>query len=286
MTAKNAKSKTVAAATTEVAAQDLALLEALEAPPAAPTIEELESIEAQAQIMASYEAQAAPAQAANEAQAPAADPAVSFQEIFENVSDGTVHAMIAAFTNSFAERARFEHEANPTNSNIQKTLSKELAGHSAFGMAKGLAAIGVSAEYLNDMETSAKRRNVYTLGKLRDLVSAVLGGRINNAINRAVMISLVRLHDQQLAFTQQTAKECASDKIALSNLAAAPYMTRHTVAEGTADTQANSTMKALEILGVVENKGTKRGREFVLTDTPFSKAMVSMVRRVYLGQPV
>ena len=219
------------------------------------------------------------AQAPAEEQAPAAnsaEPPSSFTEVLDAVTTEEVEMMRAALIVSFKNRADFEHEADATNDNIQKTLSKELAKHQLPNVLRALVAAGVDAQYVNVSEMGSKRRNVYALQKLSDLLYGAVTGHIKNAINLAVVSSMAKLKDMTLPFTGEVAKACASDKFAVG----ADYkgvINRHTVAESTASTQASSTMTALEVLGVVTNIGTRNHPVYKLTETALAKRLVEVV---------
>lgn len=162
-------------------------------------------------------------QAADEAatQAPAADEddadTKTFAELVDAVTDADVTAMQGALAAAFAERATFEHETNPGNDNIQKTLSKVQKGHLAHGISKAMRAIGLDPNYLNKSEVAGKRRNVYALQKLQDLIYGASSGHVKNAINLAVLVSMIRCERAGVHFTGLVAKACASDKIGVNN---------------------------------------------------------------------
>lgn len=207
------------------------------------------------------EAQADEAEAADQACFKDLVAAVTVEQAQQKAQD-----LVAAF----AERAQFEIDADPTNSNIQKTLSKVQRAHLTPGVVAAMVVAGVDAGHINENEAGAKRRNVYALEKLRDLLYAAVTGHMKNAINIACMATLTKTKDlSALPFTGLVARGCASDKVAVPNDYKG-YMTSHTVSAATASTQASSTMTALEVLGVVTNVGSRSHPIYKLTATPLS----------------
>lgn len=218
-------------------------------------------------------------QAANQAADPAQaqiDPALPFTTALDAVTEIQVNKMTTDLLAAFADRAKYEREANPNNDNIQKTISKCIKGITP-GIVKALVVNGTIADYINESEVTGKRRNVYALEKLRDILYGAVTGYPQNAINQAILVSMVKLDDLKLPFTGAVAKACASDKVAVDPTYK-PHLRRHTVAEGTASTQMSSTMTALEVLGVVKNTGTRQHPIFELTATPLAQRLVEVVR--------
>ncbi|NKX37334.1 hypothetical protein HGG70_05220 [Rhodobacteraceae bacterium R_SAG4] len=209
------------------------------------------------------------------------DATLPFMDMLAAIPETRVASVMAGVTAGFAERARFEAEANPNNSNIQKTLTKLQKGHLTPGVMRASIIAGAGENYMNVSEVGGKRRNVYALDKMRDILYGAVVGHMKNAINIACLSSLVRLMDVQIQFTGAVAKACASDKVAIDTHIK-PYLSRHTVAESTASTQASSTMTALEDLGVVKNSGTRQHPVWAMTDTPLSKRLVEIVRAKHL----
>jgi hypothetical protein len=223
------------------------------------------------------------AEAPDEAEAPieAQNDDLSFAERIDAVSQEQTEHMLAALSTGFANRATFEREKSGWNDNIQKTISKAVTKFAAVGIAKQMVAANANGDFMNESEVSGKRRNVYAFDKLHDLLAGASRGHMNNAINQAVAVSLVRCADVKLPFTMEIAKAAASDKCALP-VAYVPYMRRHTVSASTASTQASSTMTALEVLGIVKNVGSHRMQVFELVDCALTRALVDHVRKAYL----
>jgi hypothetical protein len=242
-----------------IAIAEILAAEELAAPPAEIILDVADIVQATAEANGGEaQDQAVQAPAENEASDEALDETVrSFTALFDAVSNADVEAMQRALTAAFADRAAYEREAHPENDNIQKTLSKVQKGHLAHGISKAMRAIGMDPNYLNKSEVSGKRRNVYALEKLQDLIYGASSGWVKNAINAAVLVSMVRLEKAGVPFTGLVAKACASDKIAV-DAQLKSLLARHTVSESTASTQSSSTMTALEDLGAVVNMGTQK----------------------------
>lgn len=232
-----------------------------------------------AQAALAAEAQQVVADEADEDEA--LDDALPFDELMTAIPDARVQQVMASVAAGFADRARFEAEANPTNTNIQKTLSKLQKGHLTPGVMRASIISGVGESYMNVSEVNGKRRNVYALEKMRDILYGAVTGHLKNAINIACLASLVRLEAVQIPFTGAVAKACASDKMAIDTHIK-PYLRRHTVSESTASTQSSSTMTALEDLGVVKNSGTRQQPVFALTDSPLAKRLVEVVKTKHM----
>lgn len=246
---------------------------------------------AEALAEANGASQALADQAAAAAQAPeedanqaAVDDGKPFAELFDAVSDATVGTTTQTVIAGFAERAQFELDADAQNTNIQKTLTKLQKGLTP-GVVRALVVAKTDTGYMNKSEVSGKRRNVYALEKLKDVLYGAVTGHPQNAINKAVLSSMIRLKDVGLPFTAAVAKACASDKVAVENHYK-PHLVRHTVAESTASTQQSSTMTALEDLGVVVNTGTRQFPIYEMTKTPLAVRLEEVVRTKLLAPAV
>lgn len=205
----------------------------------------------------------------------------TFLEQRDAVSAEQVTQMQTDLIAAFADRAAYERASNPNNDNIQDTLTKVQKGHLAHGISQGFVAAGVDPNYLNKSEVTGKRRNVYALSKLQDIIYGAATGTMKNAINIAVLASMVKLERAQIAFTGAIAKACASDKVAVE-VNVGIHLTRHTVAESTASTQSSSTMTALEDLGAVVNNGSQKHPIWSFTDTALAKRIKEVVTTKHL----
>jgi hypothetical protein len=255
---------------------------------AAEEAEEIVNMEITDIVQATAEAHGAEeamAQAGDAVEAQAEEEAVdsrSFIELRDEVTTDQVAVMQANLVKAFADRAAFERASNPNNDNIQKTLTKVQKGHLAHAISQGFVAAGIDANYLNKSEVTGKRRNVYALEKLQDLIYGASSGHLKNAINIAILASMVKLERAAIDFTGALAKAAASDKVAVeTNMKA--LLVRHTVAEATASTQSSSTMTALEDLGAVVNKGTQKHPTWTFSSTPLAKRLKEVVIAKHLG---
>ena len=225
------------------------------------------------------DADQAPAEDASADQAPGDETTVSFKDLLAGITEARVAEENLDLLAAFAERANFEKDADASNTNIQKTLTKLIRSFSTPGVARALIAIGVDKHFVNENEVGSKRRNVYALEKMRDILYGAVTGHLKNAINLAALTSLMRLDAINEPFTGEVAKACASDKTACpAHLKA--LLRRHTVSESTASTQASSTMVALEVLKIVTNTGTRNRPVYKLTDT----ALTRHLRDMFKGQ--
>lgn len=206
----------------------------------------------------------------------------TYADLIADVTDGDIAAMQVNLAAAFADRASYERTSNPNNDNIQKTLTKVQKGHLAHGISKALKAVGVDPNYLNKSEVAGKRRNVYALEKLQDIIYGAQTGHFKNKINIAVMASLVKLEAAQIAFTGAVAKACASDKMPCE-VHLKGLLSRHTVSEATASTQSSSTMTALEDLGVVINNGSQKFPLWSLTNTALTNRLREVVRTKHMS---
>ena len=187
------------------------------------------------------------------------DPVPSFLDAYQAQEIVARQIVAADVDNEFETRATYERAVNPNNANIQDTLKKERARMAQPGLAGVLLAVDVSPEFINRELITGKRYNVYALGKLNDLMYALVSGHMKNAVNIAVMRSLFACRKAGYAFTGVVAQAAVSDKVKIDKAIGA-VLTRHTVSAATAPTQTSSTMSALETLGVVANRGSQKLR--------------------------
>lgn len=176
---------------------------------------------------------------------------------------------------NLADRARYEFEENPENDSIQQTLTGLHRKFQTDGVLRSAIVAGLDLDVFNKQEVKAKKRNVYALQKLRDLLYAATTGHFDNAVNIATLKSLKAL-DGQYLFTGLVARACASDKVAVDKQVGA-LLSRHTMSEASASTQSSSTMTALEDLGVVKNVGSRQHPVYALTWTPMCERLMAIV---------
>lgn len=174
----------------------------------------------------------------------------SFLERMAAVDAETKHRMVWDIANRLDDRiARAVDEAPVKIKNLERARSKMVTGQVALALA---AAGRHDAEFINRSVMAGSEFNVYGLFKLPDLINGLAGGTITNAINIAIVRSMFALERAGISFDFETAKSAASIEHPVSRMGVRQHLTRHTVAKGTASTQAGSTMHALKALGVVD----------------------------------
>ena len=205
------------------------------------------------------------------------EPAVpEFTEVLAEITEDVRDQMMTALTAGFDTRAEYEKVKNGFNENIQDTIKKERAKMVRPGLAAILAAANVDPKFINREEHTGKRFNVYAFGKINDVIYGLSTGHFKNAINLAIMRSMFKFRASGLPFTGLMAEAAASDKVKVDK-AMASVLVRHTVAAGTASTQKSSTMNALEVLGIVQNKGSDKFPIYELTDAPITKRVEALL---------
>lgn len=202
----------------------------------------------------------------------------SFDQLMGEIPDADADTFVRCLAESIDGREMFEEAKNPDNANIQRTLKKLRHQVVTRRAARTLLIANVDPGFVNRELHDGSRYNVYAVGKLGDLVSGLTGGTIGNAINKAIVASLIRCRDAGVTFTMEVAKMCCSRNYTGKDEAsgkARSHLIRHTVAASTAPTQASSTMQALQTLGVVRAEGGKNPT-YTLTDTPVSRKLQEM----------
>lgn len=284
---KNAKTATAAVETvapelTTVPAPDMNL-ESLLGDLAALEEEQvkLEEAELREQIVAQ-------AQAADEADEAAEAPATDEEptEVLDPIDEvehvpGVLKEMLEAVTeeqkvhkqaevnDAFARRASFERSRGSKKLGKLDSYRQKM---STLPLCAVLVATDVDPDFINRSISEGKRFNIYAIDKLNDVLMGLETGTLKNAHNRAIMKSLFAFRKAGMSFTGLMAQAAASDKIKVEP-DQAKLLTRHTVDAGTAPTQASSTMSALQIMGIVINRGSQKYPEWTLTDTPQTRAL-------------
>lgn len=202
----------------------------------------------------------------------------TFMQMVEEVTPQRTGTFVKKIEAAFDERAKHEADAAPANSSIQSKLKKERAKMVAPAIAALTLAAEVDPGFINrsNGENTAKRYNVYAIGKLTDLLQGLKMGHLKNAVNLCVVRSLFALNKADRPFTGDLARAAVSGALPVSKEDDA-IMTRHTAAASTAPTQASSTMSALTTLGVVTNTGTVKHPTYVLTDNPVVERLREVV---------
>lgn len=206
-------------------------------------------------------------------------PVVSFGEAMAEYDDEARKEAAAKVGGQFDDRIRFEQSQPDHKPSIVATLNKSRAKLAMPSAAAVLLAAQVPVSFMNRSISAGSAYNVYAVEKVADIVKALGGGELGNAINIAVCRSLFRFRAAGETFTGEMAKACASDKIRIQGQIA-KVLVRHTVSASTAPTQASSTMQALTTLGIVKNKGTQKAPVYELTDTPQTKRLEEVVTKL------
>ncbi|QNG62588.1 hypothetical protein B1VFA_058 [Rhizobium phage B1VFA] len=178
---------------------------------------------------------------------------------------------------SFEDRIAFEKAQPGLSSKMVPNLEAEQKKMATIGAAGLFLAMDIDPGFINREVSTGSRFNVYALQKVNDLIVALDGGFMQNAINKAIVQSLFNFRDAGIPFTGNAALCAVSDKIK-ADRAIAKHLVRHTVSPNTASTQKSSTMTALKTLGIVENTGTRGNEVWTLTDTPATRRLEEIVR--------
>jgi hypothetical protein len=200
----------------------------------------------------------------------------TFADLIAGVSPAAMKARAAELTSGFEARMIFENQMHPANMTIQAKLSKAKKQFETLGMAAYTVAAGIDPAFVNRSVSEGKRFNVYAFDKLSDVLSYIgTGGVMKNAINKAILKSLVSCEAAKEPFTGLIASAAASDKIKVP-AAINKLLTRHNVGATTAPTQTSSTMNALMIAGIVINVGQGRMPIYQLTQSPAAQRVREM----------
>ncbi|SOC90031.1 hypothetical protein SAMN05216358_0050 [Rhizobium sp. AN5] len=178
----------------------------------------------------------------------------------------------------FTERKEFEKAQPGLSSKMIPNLEAEEKKMATIGAAGIFLAMDIDPSFINREVSTGSKFNVYALQKVNDLIVALDGGFMQNAINRAIVMSLFNFRDAGVPFTGQAALCAVSDKIK-ADRAIAKHLVRHTVSANTASTQKSSTMTALKTLGIVTNSGPRGQEVWTLTDTPATRRLEEVVRK-------
>lgn len=183
----------------------------------------------------------------------------------------------AEIVGEFTARKEFE-KAQPTcSSKMIPNLEAEEKKMATIGAAGLFLAMDIDPSFINREVSTGSRFNVYAFQKVNDLIVALDGGFMQNAINRAIVTSLFNFRDAGVPFTGVAALAAASDKVKVDR-AMSKHLVRHTVSANTASTQKSSTMVALKTLGIVVNSGARGQEVWSLTDTPQTRRLEEVVR--------
>ncbi|OWZ90382.1 hypothetical protein B9J07_27740 [Sinorhizobium sp. LM21] len=183
----------------------------------------------------------------------------------------------AEVVTEFTQRIAFEKAQPGCSSKMVPNLEAEQKKMATIGAAGLFLAMDIDPSFINREVSTGSRFNVYAFQKVNDLIVALDGGFMQNAINRAIVTSLFNFRDAGIPFTGAAALAAASDKVK-ADRAMTKHLVRHTVSANTASTQKSSTMTALKTLGIVTNSGTRGAEVWTLTDTPATRRLEQVVR--------
>lgn len=192
----------------------------------------------------------------------------TFADLVAAVSEKAMKARAEELASQFDARMTFENKERPSNMTIQSKLAKAKKHFQTWGMANYTIAADIDPGFVNRSVAEGKRFNVYAFDKLLDVLTGIgTKGVMSNAINIAILKSMVTCEANNVPFTGLIASGCASDKIKLAPAPINKLLTRHNVGATTAPTQTSSTMNALMIAGIVINVGQGRMPVYQLTQT-------------------
>lgn len=190
----------------------------------------------------------------------------------DSLTPDVVAKMRETTTRAIDDRAAYEQAKHGGASNIDKTLANIRKHLDADEPARMLFATKVDPFVFSRSRGGANQYNVYAIQKVVDLLAALRGGKIANAINRAVLHSIHAFEKAGVGFTSEHAKDATSDKRRVADKKTLELLTRHNVSASTASTQASSTMQALETLGIVASSGGRQP-SYRFTDTLAARRM-------------
>lgn len=217
------------------------------------------------------------------------EPEVTLDNLIAKISDDEAKVKVFHIARQLDIREAFQIEkadllaaekGGEPSLNILKTLKAIRQQMVTLRAAKLFSAIKVDPDFMNRSIHAGACYNVYAIPKVADIVYGVTNGVIRNAINIACMKTLFRLHDLEIPMTMEVAKSAASKQYGIKHMNAAirAHLISHTVAEGTASTQASSTMQALCTLGVVSSNNVGKNPTFTLNaDAPITKKLRELI---------
>lgn len=195
------------------------------------------------------------------------------RDLVTNVTPKAMKQKEKEISSEFASRIAFEEAQPGLSGKMVPNLEAAQKKMATPGTAAIFCAIDIDPTFINREIAAGSKFNVYGLQKVNDLVTGIGAGILQNAINRAVLMSMFNFKKAELPFTGEAALAAVSDKIKVDK-AISKHLVRYTVSANTASTQKSSTMNALEVLGiVVSNKLRGNAEVFTLTDTPQTRRL-------------
>lgn len=198
---------------------------------------------------------------------------VNLIEAADAVSKQKQTAQIKAFATAFDNRSAHETLMNKGGTSIQDKLKSVRQRFETPGVAALTVAANVSPDFINRSVSGDKRFNVYAIQKMADILQGLRTGHVKNQVNKAIVASMFACEKAKQPFTGHLALASVSSSIKVKEKGVASILTRHTVAESTAATQASSTLNALEVLGAVKNTGTTRAPIWTLQPGPVTERL-------------
>lgn len=205
------------------------------------------------------------------------DPSKDFAELLAALPEDAKLDKAKAIGASFDDRIEWLKTNKPNNTTQAPKLDSYRKKLALPSKAAVLLVTGTSEEFINRSISAGSTYNIYAIDKVIDLVNSLTGDTKMNAINKAVLKSMLNFKNEGISFTGEMAKAAASDKIRISDKKAAGLLARHTVDAGTAPTQSSSTMSALQTLGIVVNRGSMKAPVYELTDTPATRKLAEVL---------
>lgn len=162
----------------------------------------------------------------------------------------------------------------PGKVNSLNKAEKELATVGAAGF---FCAVDIDPSFINRNIAGDGRFNVYALDKIRDIISGIGGGFLQNPINRAVIASMLNFRDAGVPFTMAHMQAAISSGVKIER-SLAKHLVRHTVAPSTAPTQSSQMSHTLQVMGIATAQTIGRVTTFTLTDTPQTRRLEQILR--------
>ena len=226
------------------------------------------------------QSKAQPAATSNDVQA-----AYIFTDALKAHADEDANAFAFAMAEQFDERVQFEITRTVSGSADMpkvKKLNAYRAKLAVPSLAKVMMELKIAPAFINSThskDASGDRFNIYAIEKAIDLVRALAQSvKPSNPSNLAITRSLLNFEEAGAQFTAEMALCAASDKIR-SQDSNVKLLKRHTLDKNTAGTQASSTLRALQALGLIINTGTKRAATYVFANTNQAEAFKELLRK-------
>lgn len=200
----------------------------------------------------------------------------TIESLVSEVSAKAVADRIKEFGVAFDNRAAHEAQLAAGNTSIQDKLVAVRKRFEVPGVAALSIATNMDPNFVNRSIAGDKRFNIYAVQKLADIMHGLNGTGMKNAINLAILKSMIACEKAGVPFESVVSQAAASDKVEVKGQLK-QILTRHAVSASTAPTQASSTMNALMTIGAVRNKGSHRAPVFEFVPGPVSTKLRDLV---------